>query len=190
MRAQPPRHVRAERLEQGGPPDGRDDDLDERAAHLFLSDEEAEVMRRCTIEHRALHFWCAKEAAWKQRSSEFATLRQLPLTLVNQREDGLDFDAATTRKHDNLIAALGTLQAPFSAQTTAETQPAPDRRTAEDVVEAVQFAARHGLRVTPQATGHGPMAALTTELLVTTKELTGAALGLVQRYGAAIQRLL
>jgi len=40
-----------------------------------------------------------------------------------------------------------------------------------DVVEAVQFAARHGVRVTPQATGHGPMAALTTELLVTTKEL-------------------
>jgi FAD/FMN-containing dehydrogenase len=42
---------------------------------------------------------------------------------------------------------------------------------AQDVVEAVQFAARHGIRVTPQATGHGPMAALTTELLVTTKEL-------------------
>ena len=42
---------------------------------------------------------------------------------------------------------------------------------AQDVVEAVQFAARHGIRVTPQATGHGPIAALTTELLVTTKEL-------------------
>ncbi|HYR28384.1 MAG TPA: 4'-phosphopantetheinyl transferase superfamily protein [Thermoanaerobaculia bacterium] len=80
-------------------------DLDERAAHLFLSDEETEVMRRCTIDHRALHFWCAKEAAWKQRSSEFATLRQLPLTLMNQREDGLDFDAATTRRLDALIAA-------------------------------------------------------------------------------------
>lgn len=42
---------------------------------------------------------------------------------------------------------------------------------AQDVVEGVQFAARHGRRVTPQATGHGPMAALTTELLVTTKDL-------------------
>lgn len=42
---------------------------------------------------------------------------------------------------------------------------------AQDVVEAVQFAARHGIRVTPQATGHGPMAELTTELLVSTKEL-------------------
>lgn len=42
---------------------------------------------------------------------------------------------------------------------------------AQDVVEAVQFAARHGIGVTPQATGHGPMAELTTELLVVTKEL-------------------
>ena len=32
---------------------------------------------------------------------------------------------------------------------------------AQDVVEAVRFAARHGIRVTPQATGHGPMADLT-----------------------------
>ncbi|MGF9755050.1 hypothetical protein AAII07_07595 [Microvirga sp. 0TCS3.31] len=31
-----------------------------------------------------------------------------------------------------------------------------------DVVEAVQFAARHGMRVSPQATGHGPTGELTT----------------------------
>jgi len=43
--------------------------------------------------------------------------------------------------------------------------------TAQDVVEAVNFANRHGLRVTPQATGHGPMAELTRELLVVTKGL-------------------
>lgn len=42
---------------------------------------------------------------------------------------------------------------------------------AQDVVHAVRFAARHGIRVTPQATGHGPMADLTTELLVATKGL-------------------
>ncbi|MGH3360914.1 MAG: FAD-binding oxidoreductase, partial [Nocardioides sp.] len=42
---------------------------------------------------------------------------------------------------------------------------------AQDVVEAVRFAARHGMRVTPQATGHGPMAELVTELLVTTAGL-------------------
>lgn len=43
--------------------------------------------------------------------------------------------------------------------------------TDQDVVEAVRFAAEHGLRVTPQATGHGPMADLLTELLVLTKGL-------------------
>lgn len=43
--------------------------------------------------------------------------------------------------------------------------------TDQDVVEAVRFAARNGLRVTPQATGHGPMTELVTELLVTTKRL-------------------
>lgn len=43
--------------------------------------------------------------------------------------------------------------------------------TDQDVVEAVRFAAEHGLRVTPQATGHGPMADLLTELVVTTSRL-------------------
>jgi hypothetical protein len=37
--------------------------------------------------------------------------------------------------------------------------------TDQEVVEAVRFAAENGLRVTPQATGHGPMAELVTELL-------------------------
>jgi FAD/FMN-containing dehydrogenase len=44
-------------------------------------------------------------------------------------------------------------------------------RTAQDVVEAVRFAGEHGLLVTPQATGHGPMAELIGEILVTTKGL-------------------
>lgn len=44
-------------------------------------------------------------------------------------------------------------------------------KTAQDVVEAVRFANRHDLRVTPQATGHGPMAELTRDLLVATRDL-------------------
>lgn len=44
-------------------------------------------------------------------------------------------------------------------------------RTAQDVVEAVRFANRHGLVVTPQATGHGPIAELVGELLIDTKGL-------------------
>ena len=79
--------------------------LDERAAHLYLSGDEADAMRRCTIANRALHFWCAKEAAWKQRSGDFETLKQLPLRLMNQRNDGLDFDHSTTRRLGDLIVA-------------------------------------------------------------------------------------
>lgn len=63
---------------------------------------------------------------------------------------------------------------------------------AQDVVEAVRFAARHGIRVTPQATGHGPMAALTTELLVTTKELDEVTLHPEERWarvGAGVKWL-
>ena len=43
--------------------------------------------------------------------------------------------------------------------------------TAQDVVEAVRFASRHGMLVTPQATGHGAIADLVGELLVTTQGL-------------------
>jgi hypothetical protein len=42
---------------------------------------------------------------------------------------------------------------------------------AQDVVETVRFARRHGLTVTPQATGHGPISALVGDILVTTRDL-------------------
>jgi phosphopantetheinyl transferase len=81
-------------------------ELPEQAAHLFLSDEETEVMQRCTIADRILHFWGAKEAAFKQRSGEFSTLRQLPLALREERANGLDFDLSTTRRLDDSILSL------------------------------------------------------------------------------------
>jgi phosphopantetheinyl transferase len=81
-------------------------DLDERAAHLFLSDEETQQMLGCTLPFRILHFWCAKEAAWKQRSEEFATLRQLPLALLDQRASGLLFDAVETLVVGDVIVAV------------------------------------------------------------------------------------
>ncbi|HEX7190502.1 MAG TPA: 4'-phosphopantetheinyl transferase superfamily protein, partial [Thermoanaerobaculia bacterium] len=37
--------------------------LAERAAHLFLTDDEQADMERCAIAHRIIHFFCAKEAA-------------------------------------------------------------------------------------------------------------------------------
>jgi phosphopantetheinyl transferase len=78
------------------------------AAHLFLSDDETAAAKRCTLEHALLHFWCGKEAAWKRRSDEFDTLRQLPLRLVEERVDGLLFDQAETRLDDDLIVAVTT----------------------------------------------------------------------------------
>ena len=81
-------------------------ELPERGAHLFLSEEETSAMQRCAIGDRILHFWCAKEAAWKQRSNEFATLRALPLQLRTERAEGLLFDLSETRRLEDLILAL------------------------------------------------------------------------------------
>ncbi len=81
-------------------------ELDERAAHLFLSPEETDQMSGCALPHRILHFWCAKEAAWKQRLGEVSTLRQVPLQLVEERTDGLLFDSVETFAIDDRIAAV------------------------------------------------------------------------------------
>lgn len=81
-------------------------DLTEGSSHLFMTDEEAESMQRCSLPHRVLHYWCAKEAAWKQRSTEFATMRQVPLQLLEEREAGLTFDRVMTRVQDDLIVAI------------------------------------------------------------------------------------
>jgi len=81
-------------------------ELDERAAHLFLTGDETEQLLSCSLPHRILHFWCAKEAAWKQRSEEFATLRQVPLALVGARGSGLVFDAVETAFLGDVIVAV------------------------------------------------------------------------------------
>ena len=81
-------------------------EIAEWSSHLFMSDAEREVMRGCAIAHRALHFWCAKEAAWKRRSDEFTTMKQLPLRLIEERADGLRFDQAVTELRGEIIVAL------------------------------------------------------------------------------------
>ena len=81
-------------------------DVDERAARHFLTDSEAEQMRACTIPHRLLHFWCAKEAAWKQRGGAIPFLKQVPLTLIQEGERGLLFDAAGTYATEDVVVAL------------------------------------------------------------------------------------
>lgn len=81
-------------------------ELDERAAHLFLTDSEIEQLHACTLAHRILHFWCAKEAAWKRRSEEFVTLRQVPLQLLEERAESLRFAGVETIAIDDFVAAV------------------------------------------------------------------------------------
>ena len=80
--------------------------LSERAAHLFLSDAEETSMRSCGIPNRLLHFWCAKEAAWKARAGETVTLRSVPLELRSEGPRGLRFDTAETWAEGELVLAI------------------------------------------------------------------------------------
>ena len=50
-----------------------------------------------------------------------------------------------------------TLVSPWNLAIPVRPAAVVAAETDQDVVEAVRFAARNGLRVTPQATGHGPM---------------------------------
>jgi hypothetical protein len=81
-------------------------EISERAAHLFLTGEEMAVMHRCTIRHRMLHFWSAKEALWKQRGGAVSTLRRVPLTLESESAAGLRFHGVETVAIGELIAAI------------------------------------------------------------------------------------
>jgi phosphopantetheinyl transferase (holo-ACP synthase) len=81
-------------------------EIAEGAARHFLDDEEIEAMRRCGLSHRLLHFWCAKEAAWKQRRGSVPTLKGVRIALVNEQEEGLRFDSVETIAIGDLIVAL------------------------------------------------------------------------------------
>jgi hypothetical protein len=61
---------------------------------------------------------------------------------------------------------------PWQLAIPVQPQVAVEAVCAQDVVETVRFARRHGLTVTPQATGHGPISALVGDVLVTTSRLT------------------
>ena len=81
-------------------------DVSERTAHLFLTEDETEMMSRCTLAHRLLHFWCAKEAAWKQRGGRIAFLKDVPMGLMRESASGLCFDGVETYATDEVIVAL------------------------------------------------------------------------------------
>ncbi|HUJ15887.1 MAG TPA: 4'-phosphopantetheinyl transferase superfamily protein [Thermoanaerobaculia bacterium] len=81
-------------------------EIRESAAHLFLIDAETEVMQRCTIAHPMLHFWSAKEAAWKQLGGSVPTLKKVRLTLESEGAHGLRFQNVETFAGSDFVAAL------------------------------------------------------------------------------------
>lgn len=80
--------------------------VDERTAHFFLTDEESAAMSRCTIAHRLLHFWCAKEAEWKRHGGVTLTLKRTPIVLLREKRDGLVFDVVETIAIGDVLIAL------------------------------------------------------------------------------------
>lgn len=80
--------------------------LSDRAAHFFLTDRETEMLRATSIDDRLIHFWAAKEAAWKQRGGEVETLKSVPIRLEETTERGLRFDRVETIRVRELVVAL------------------------------------------------------------------------------------
>jgi 4'-phosphopantetheinyl transferase EntD len=86
-------------------------EVNPRVTHFFLTAEEETALKRCTIEHALLHFWCAKEAAWKAASEVYPTLKQTPLRMTEVSADGVVFEGAgvrveTARLVEDLVGAL------------------------------------------------------------------------------------
>jgi phosphopantetheinyl transferase len=78
------------------------------SARFFLTDAEAADAQRCAVDRALLHFWCAKEAAWKQRGGALPTLKRVPLRLVSATEQGLRFDGVETFAIDDVVVALSS----------------------------------------------------------------------------------
>ncbi len=78
------------------------------AARFFLTDQEASDASRCAIPRALLHFWCAKEAAWKQRGGAVPTLKSVPLLLRAETATGLRFESVETFATEDVVIALST----------------------------------------------------------------------------------
>lgn len=77
-----------------------------RAAHLFLQPQEEDAAAALPVPNALLHFWCAKEAAWKRESPRYETLRQLPLRVLDVTARGVRFDAVETVLAGDVVVAL------------------------------------------------------------------------------------
>lgn len=65
-------------------------ELKPRITRFFLKDEELAQLQRTRIEHPLIHFWCAKEAAFKLRAGR-GWLKRVTVDLQAETSRGLDF---------------------------------------------------------------------------------------------------
>lgn len=85
--------------------------IDRRATKFFLSSEQLASATASTLDNALLHWWCAKEAAFKQ-SGEHPTLLRIPLTLERETPSGLvlrgprNSRVETARLTDDVVVAL------------------------------------------------------------------------------------
>jgi 4'-phosphopantetheinyl transferase len=96
--------------------------VDEQVARHFLVEGELAQMQRCRIPNRILHWWCAKEAAWKQLGGAARFLKEVPLHLETEGGAGLAFRNVETYAVGDYVMAL-TIGPPASldAVTTRPT---------------------------------------------------------------------
>jgi phosphopantetheinyl transferase len=81
-------------------------EMKDAVTHLFLTDAEAATMRRCQIHNAMLHFWVAKEAAWKRLGGEIETLKRVPLRLEAETAIGLRFNDVETFATGEIVVGL------------------------------------------------------------------------------------
>lgn len=81
-------------------------ELRPNAAHLFLTESEEAAMQSVRIAYRLIHFWAAKEAAWKKIGGVIETLKRVPLKLEAETATGLRFDDVETFATGDLVIAL------------------------------------------------------------------------------------
>src|SRR5262249_6216678 len=81
-------------------------EIDEKVARHFMVEKEIASMEQCTILHRVLHWWCAKEALWKQQGGALRSLKQIRLRLEAEGERGLRFSGVETFATGDYVAGL------------------------------------------------------------------------------------
>jgi len=109
----------------------RERPIDPRATKFFLRDDELASARSSTLANALLHWWCAKEAAFKM-SSGFSTLLRVPLALEHETATGLVLlgpgraRVETARLSPTLVAALAIAGSSGSHLETGTSASDPD----------------------------------------------------------------